>query len=94
MKMFWLFLVLGSSLFVASMAVAEWPRPVTTTGTVATNDVVVFADTTGKSIKKAGTNITVGATITFVGTGFTNTLTATATNFVFVINGTNTQTVP
>lgn len=89
MKMFALFLVLGSSLFMASVAVGEWPRAVTTTGTVSTNDVVVFADTTGKSIKKAGTNMTVGATITFVGTGFTNIITATLTNFTFTVQGTN-----
>jgi hypothetical protein len=96
----------------ASVALAQWPRPVTTAGTVTTNDAVVFADSTGKTIKSGGaggtngtataaqgakadtavqpnTSFTMGTTLTFVGTGFTNTITATATNFTFRVQGTN-----
>lgn len=97
---------------VAGVALAEWPRPVTVVGTVTTNDVVVFADATGKTIKSGGaggtngmataaqgakadtavqpnTSFSMGTTLTLIGAGFTNTITATASNFVFRVQGTN-----
>jgi hypothetical protein len=55
-----MWLMVALMLLMAGCAFAQWPRPVTTQGTVTTNDVVVFADATGKYIKSGGAGGTNG----------------------------------
>ncbi len=45
------------TVLMAGTALAQWPRPVQTQGTVTTNDPVVFSDATGKYIKSGSTSV-------------------------------------